>query len=571
LAKLIIVCSKIIITYEEKPIFFNQVPTFLIKIPPKFNSGAELMGINFYAEVASIFMKRIFVQLIMCSMLLIFNFWNSQLEARVISNFLTERHQLGDNLNLNWENSRKKNLQDFSLHTESEIFYLDYFLNHHLSNNAYCSDDFFKKNANYMYEVWNGLEISIIFSYLKYFYELEQTLPTGSTTCQNSYLKTIKLDELKSNWHREYYRAILNDQIEKSTKVERLSKNNLKFWIDLVLKSKTKSKQPAILELQLLEDLNRNPKMGQSSVLDIITEALESKCKQAQNYLVQLLKNENSSNHLINSPFFQSLVNKYNFYPNEISNPAMQACLLKEKKYLLSSSNQGNLFTIRDQVLHQLLLQNQREARGGEAGAYFSYGRRVYYIAKGIMPEKLKIDAVLKENEKNVLAQATVPKIVLNEENKTVINKELAPETKKSELNESLEIWISEFELKRKQLIEGKSEKVAIDMEKLDNDFEFSAEQIIENEKIYQKFNTQKVIKSMFENEDFGKKNAPLKLSHLKFLIDTENHQALYNIIHILGDHFYVINDFEKIKEPVLLEMINKAKKERSWFFNLIK
>jgi len=68
-----------------------------------------------------------------------------------------------------------------------------------------------------------------------------------------------------------------------------------------------------------------------------------------------------------------------------------------------------------------------------------------------------------------------------------------------------------------------------------------------------------------------GAKEAPVGLVFLKFLIDTDNHQGLYNVVNVLGEKFYVNNDFESKTEPVLVELKNDKSTDNRWTFTLLK
>jgi flagellar biosynthesis regulator FlbT len=51
----------------------------------------------------------------------------------------------------------------------------------------------------------------------------------------------------------------------------------------------------------------------------------------------------------------------------------------------------------------------------------------------------------------------------------------------------------------------------------------------------------------------------------LKYLIDTENHQGLYNITTVLGQKFFVNNDIEKKDRAVYIELRNDATTKNHW------
>ena len=50
----------------------------------------------------------------------------------------------------------------------------------------------------------------------------------------------------------------------------------------------------------------------------------------------------------------------------------------------------------------------------------------------------------------------------------------------------------------------------------------------------------------MKDFDKLGEKSAPMRLLFLKYLIDNNYHQGLYNVLAILGEKFYVKNDLVK-------------------------
>lgn len=108
------------------------------------------------------------------------------------------------------------------------------------------------------------------------------------------------------------------------------------------------------------------------------------------------------------------------------------------------------------------------------------------------------------------------------------------------------------------------SSKALVNMQEMKKDFIFtdSMKKILENS-LYD-FQSQKILKEMKTYDQFGSKNAPMRLIFLKFMIDFKKHQGLYNVINILGSNFYVINDIEKKKDATFI-LLEFDKKKSRW------
>ena len=73
-----------------------------------------------------------------------------------------------------------------------------------------------------------------------------------------------------------------------------------------------------------------------------------------------------------------------------------------------------------------------------------------------------------------------------------------------------------------------------------------------------EKFQTRKSLDIMKRIDKLGTKDQPLPLKFLKFLIDFDYHQSrLYNMVTVLGEEFYLVNDIEKKKSLVKVNLRN--------------
>jgi hypothetical protein len=71
--------------------------------------------------------------------------------------------------------------------------------------------------------------------------------------------------------------------------------------------------------------------------------------------------------------------------------------------------------------------------------------------------------------------------------------------------------------------------------------------------------------------EKLGEKVTPLRLIFIKFLLDHDMHQGLYNIQMVIGKRFYIINDIDGLDDgPVLIEMRNDESTDYQWVFVIL-
>ena len=73
--------------------------------------------------------------------------------------------------------------------------------------------------------------------------------------------------------------------------------------------------------------------------------------------------------------------------------------------------------------------------------------------------------------------------------------------------------------------------------------------------------------------DKLGTHASPVPLTFVKYLIDSDNHQGLYNLTAILGDNFWVSNDVDtKWKVgPEFIELRNDENTSRQWQIYILK
>jgi hypothetical protein len=144
------------------------------------------------------------------------------------------------------------------------------------------------------------------------------------------------------------------------------------------------------------------------------------------------------------------------------------------------------------------------------------------------LPKVKKVKEIIAEaprNSKNIL--------------KKVIKKVSRNKKKKSQRLSSLKMAYQEINRRHDSI-------VALDMDHFKNDYTFSNSALIKLHKPLGNFQKRKSLDEMKRFDKLGEKKAPMRLLFLKYLIDNNYHQGLYNVVAVLGKSFYVKNDLEK-------------------------
>jgi len=109
-----------------------------------------------------------------------------------------------------------------------------------------------------------------------------------------------------------------------------------------------------------------------------------------------------------------------------------------------------------------------------------------------------------------------------------------------------------------------------VDMEKFNLDYPGIKKDFIKLQSALVKFQTRKSLNVMKRIDKLGELKQPFPLKFLKFLIDFDSHQGLYNILAEIGEEFYVINDIEKSKKPFKIKLSNDEKTNYKWAIKVI-
>lgn len=172
---------------------------------------------------------------------------------------------------------------------------------------------------------------------------------------------------------------------------------------------------------------------------------------------------------------------------------------------------------------------------------------------------EVKVPAVTKVTPKNETPVLTVVKAP--EEPKKVEVKEIQKPVKSA--------FLQAAELRSS----GNLERVEVDMLKLKYDYVFSLNMINNLSDRLKTFMTREALTEMMNYDKLGTKEGPVPLLFLKFMIDMQEHQGMWNIISVLGNRFYVSNEIDSEYGPgvELIQMVNDDSTGRQWQIYILK
>lgn len=452
---------------------------------------------------------------------------------------------------------------------QSEAFELNSFWNDKILDKSTCPDIDLAENWDYIRYLYRLLTISYTFESIKLNHQILSELKLDNQYC------TIKYDDLFASCHpksddmkkfkERVYGKFVNE-IEK-TKYNTFSTKETEMWMNLFHLSTINNEDPTLARIHLqCERENRDCK--KLKVSDIQSE-LNIFCQKD----IELLKNIcNETDSLYGISFSEvplKLIIESNAFGLINTKGMGEECLRRFSRINTPREMFNNDLKFQFASIYKnLKKENARFMQGN----LFLPGSLKEFDMKGLgdfltalrppKVEPIKVVAVAPK-----VPAKTIPKVV-----KKIEVKKIEPilEVKPEPVVEELPT-ISEFERAVESIKLGKTTVEKLDMDKFRSDFEFTSKMISTLAIPIKKFQTRQALKDMKDYDHFGSDEAPVGILFLKYLIDTENHQGIYNVISVLGEKFYIVNDYEHKKDAIYAELKNDASTKNHWQIILYK
>ena len=133
------------------------------------------------------------------------------------------------------------------------------------------------------------------------------------------------------------------------------------------------------------------------------------------------------------------------------------------------------------------------------------------------------------------------------------------------------EVKLSEFERKIKLREERTLSILGIDMNVFAKDYPFTEDTIRKYDENLKDYYSRSALMDMLSFDKLGSRLEPVRLKFLKYLMDTDKHQGLFNLQAVIGEKFYVLNDFEDKEKPQYIKLENSEKTNFRWQIFILK
>jgi hypothetical protein len=177
---------------------------------------------------------------------------------------------------------------------------------------------------------------------------------------------------------------------------------------------------------------------------------------------------------------------------------------------------------------------------------------------------------VIKTEKKVVPANTTKPSIRVDKKI-TVIDQSPPPQAKPEIIAiQKIEPTLpkkSAFLIAYEEMYQLNRSNNFVDMIKFRYDYIFSFKMLRDLKEPLRLYTSIEALREMKAHDRLGTIDGPVPLSFVKYLIDTHQHHGLYNIISVLSDKFYVLNDIDEniSKKIYYLSLKNDETTQLRW------
>jgi hypothetical protein len=207
-------------------------------------------------------------------------------------------------------------------------------------------------------------------------------------------------------------------------------------------------------------------------------------------------------------------------------------------------------------------------------GRAFLFGSGKEFEEKGLnnlFVESQKFEVSTIKDEEPVVAITAKTEVKKTELKKVEIVKVSEP-VKKKEIQEIREVAKSAFLQAAELRLVQNMNAVEVDMLKLKYDYVFTLNMMTSLSQRLKTFMTRGALKEMVNYDKLGSREGPVPLLFIKFMIDMQEHQGLWNLLSVLGDKFYVSNELDSSFNPLpeYIQLQNNPLVDGGWQLTIL-
>jgi hypothetical protein len=444
----------------------------------------------------------------------------------------------------------------------SDFFKLLDFVANDLPRESMCSNFHLNKNAKNIKYLFSLLSISYLFENLKAIKIASYNLGFGDI-CSLEWEDTFQKCRAKEIPMANFIKRIKGNHLKDfSNKALGKMKNEERdLWIKSFHKEANSFKNLDLAQSRILYFCKTNDLDCRNIGLEDLKFAFQLSCSEDQNLLLNICSNTDELYGLSNVKGAPKLIAESDAFKKLDKEGFGSNCIRRFINVYKPKEVKNPLFEVIFPKIEDLMIKNKKTY---VQGSLFVYGSLEEFETKGLEgflfsgSEEIKKPEITPPNElekKEKVTAIEIPTI------KGLL--EIAHELKKVSGIDSTKIStvktaFLQAEMKR---FMADSLKEPIDMGVFKKETAF-AENIDDplQERIYL-YERKTTFEKLKEKENLGKAIAPFPLSFLKYLIDFNEQQALNNLLEVLSNKFFVVNDLEPSSKVYYIQMSSEGQR----------
>jgi hypothetical protein len=428
----------------------------------------------------------------------------------------------------------------------TELDRLNRYLTEAIIPASYCSPSDLGRFQDYMQYLYRLISMSYLFEVMSDNYNKMKPFTAQITCDPASFKKVLERCAPKSIDMKSFMRNLNQMNFMQNNQYTKNNKNKSLQEINLLLQDEN-NEDVTIERLKLYCQQN---KLECTSLTEKeLVIFLNKACEQDESLFVKLCNEEDQIYGLTSVPHAYDLILKSN--ASQVLSRHVDAANCMRRW--------SDMVSVREVVPYQLPLifplvamNLEREKNQYIQGRLFVAGALREFEEKGLgqifgsVPTKIEpIKSVSKVEVAKVAAPAIrVDKKITVVDQTPIIEKQIDPpvvakaEPQPPKKSAFLTAYEDMYKLNRSNNF--------VDMVKFRYDFIFSFKMLRDLKEPLKVYTSIEALKEMKVHDKLGTADGPVPLTFIKYLIDTNQHHGLYNLISILTDRFYVFNDIDE-------------------------
>ncbi len=460
------------------------------------------------------------------------------------------------------ENEMKSNYVERNIN--DEFIHLSEYISGEFYQGLNCPDESYSEKNSYIKFLVRLQTMSYLFQSLrKHEYAMDQL--GVKNTCALDWMEVIKSCAPQTS-EMKYFTKNSALAFKNLSEVKANFKPKLENFKKKWIRDINNSKGISLTQVQIQKSLLKGEKVHFKE----LAARVGSICEKEKNLFLSLCHEKDQLYGLSNISEVYSLLVSSNGLRGINKDRNAAGCV---KRFIKQNKNLERSVPFLADMYAILYDYNSSHSPANPQGRLFNIGAAKEFMDKGLTEVfKPQVKKKVVKEEIKVVARLSNPKfdkIVLPEFKKKKKKKRKSIKRKKKEVKKVRKSsFLTSCEIRE----EGDLVSVDIDMEKFRLDYTFT---LTEKQKILpvvKKYSSVSALKSMKKLDRLGSREAPMPLKFLKFLIDGNLNQNLFNMNLVLGEELFVINDIDpNIKSSNLIRLYFRSGSSNGWRISVLR